>query len=588
MKIKTRLGVAIMMVQTAIFVGLGIFVLVVVRTSIRTMVADESRQMVTAITETLALLDADEEFDQIRRYVLQREIGETGFYFVLDTDGTYLIHPNDEVQGENWAGQEEFIDYILAHYRDEAEMRSTRYVSPKTGQWKEVYFEHLADRDWIVVSSAWEHEMYAPILQLGQIISVSLVIAFVGTALVVIIAGSRIGRSFGVIAGGLEHLAAGDLTEELPPDRYSQETGRAVESLNHAVGTKIRPAIVAIDHAATATRRVEQDLAAATQETAMAMNEISSTVASIRDRMNRLDETIDGNAGEVEAITSAISSVGDKIVEENAMIEESTAAVNEMLSSLSSMSELMEKREAASRSLAASAEQGADRLQSAYGIFSEGIASRIDVIRDAATSIRGISAQTNLLAMNAAIEAAHAGDAGRGFSVVAEEIRKLAEIASTSSAHISKTLKEVIGSIEETSRAMTAASETFAGVVSESSATADSLGEVGANTKELTVGGCEILTAMTALQDASAQIQDQSKAVQDTIHRIAGTELSLKDASRETNNGIEEIILGVEEINRAMNDLNDRYDELHSAIDRIVSGISVFHFNGSDATSSSS
>ncbi|MFP4211463.1 MAG: Cache 3/Cache 2 fusion domain-containing protein, partial [Alkalispirochaeta sp.] len=333
MKIKTRLSVAIVTVQAAVVVVLGIFVIFVVRTSIRTMVAEESREMVTAITETLALLDADEEFDEIRGYVLQRKIGDTGFYFVLDTDGTYLIHPNAEVEGQNWAGQEQFIDYILTHYRDEQAMRATRYISPKTGQWKEVYFEHLADRDWIVVSSAWEHEMYAPIRRLVQIISVVLVIALGGTVLVTIITGSRIGRSFGLIVGGLEQLAAGDLTVELQPDRYSRETGSAVESLNHAVGTKIRPAVVAIDQAATATRQVEQDLAAATQETAMAMNEISSTVASIRDRMNRLDETIDGNAGEVEAITRAISSVGDQIVEENAMIEESTASVNEMLSS---------------------------------------------------------------------------------------------------------------------------------------------------------------------------------------------------------------------------------------------------------------
>jgi methyl-accepting chemotaxis protein len=576
MKIKTRLTAVFLTVQAAVILTLGISLLFLVRGTVREMVASESQEMVSAITATMGLLDAETDYDRMRDYVLDRHIGDTGFYFVLATDGTYVVHPNPEVEGENWRGEQEFIDYILANYTAEVEERNTRYVSPKTGEWKQVYFEYEPRSEWIVTSSAWEHEMYAP---LRQIIIVGFGALFGGllvTAVVTLVIGSRIGTRFGAIAAGLQHLADGDLSVQLHPDTFSDETHQAVDALNHAVGSNIRPAVTDIRAAVKSTRSVEQELASATQETGMAMNEISATVTSIRDRMARLDTTIDSNAEAVEEITTAITNVGEQIEEENTMVEESTASVNEMLSSLSSMAELTEKREVASRALAETAEQGAQRLGNAYGLFSEGIASRIDVIQDAARSIRGISSQTNLLAMNAAIEAAHAGDAGRGFSVVAEEIRKLAEDSARSSGHIAATLKEVIASIEQTGTAMEDVTHTFSGLVEESRATADSLRDVGISTRELTTGGQEILTAMTALQTASATIQERSRAVRECIQQIADMEAGLKDASRETNQGISEINLGVEEINRAMIDLNQRNDELRHAIDDIVAGIAVF------------
>jgi methyl-accepting chemotaxis protein len=576
MKLKTRLGLVFTVVQTAVLAILVAAILWSVRGTIREMVATESREMVDAIAAAVELTDGEDDFSRIRSFVLDRKIGETGFYFVLDREGRYIIHPNADVEGVSWVGEQDFIDYIVANREAAESERSTRYISPKTGEWKQVYFTTVGATGWTIVSSAWEHEMYAP---LQRIISIVIALFLAGITISIgaaFIAGNRIGRVFAKISDGLTQLAEGDLSIAVSPDSYSTETSRAVVSLNVAVGEKIRPAVDGISQSVETTRKVEQELAAATQETGMAMNEISATVASIRERMKELDTSIDGNKNEVDTINEAVAQMAARLNEEKEIIDASSSTTEEMIRSVATMKTVVESREEVSRSLATSAEEGARRLDQAYELFTMGIASQIDGISDAAQSIQGIAEQTNLLAMNAAIEAAHAGESGKGFSVVAEEIRKLAESASESSSSIAKTLEDVIGSIKETGEAMRSVTSTFGRLVTESKNTADSLHEIEEHARSVDDGGKRVLLSMEGIQSASNAIISQSDIVHSRIEEIARAEGKIKDASKQTNDGVSEIILGVEEINRAMIDLNNRNEELRSAVDTIVERIAVF------------
>lgn len=557
-------------------------VVIVTRATVEQMVEKESRNMVSAIAETIELslsLDADTAErvpEEIRLYVLDRTIGETGFYFVLNQAGDYIIHPNEEVEGQNWAGQQPFIDYILANSGGPPADRFIRYISPKTGAPKQVYFDTVPSTGWIVSSSAWEEEMYAPI---GTIVVAVLGILAGGlliTTLLTLYTSRRVGGTLGNIAGALAQVGAGDLTVSVREDNWSTETNLASRSLNDAVIRNMRGTVGKIKETTNTSSQIKEKLAASTIETSSALNEISANLSSIGGRITQLDETIERNGSSVEAINSSIMGVDEQIADQTSMVEQSRAAIEEMNRYLENVAQITRQRREATRKLSHETENAAKVLQDARDGFSEGVVANIDSIDQAAGTIQGIAAQTKLLAMNAAIEAAHAGSAGQGFAVVAEEIRKLATDTAESSGSIAATLKKVINNIELTGKAIEEAGNDFSQVVKETGSTAEALEEIEQHISHLESGGSEIMTATSHLQETSVAIRERSGTVRQQAGSIEETERGIHDISSEAAASIDEMNIGIREISDSMQMLTEMNEQLSDVINQLEEGVSVF------------
>jgi methyl-accepting chemotaxis protein len=121
--------------------------------------------------------------------------------------------------------------------------------------------------------------------------------------------------------------------------------------------------------------------------------------------------------------------------------------------------------------------------------------------------INGIAGSTNLLSMNAAIEAAHAGDAGRGFAVVADEIRKLADTSGKNAKEIGRQLKEVIAVITSAAEQSGRTRDSFVEIQTEIAGAMDAFQEITNATGELAEGGKQILEALQTLSDMSSRVK---------------------------------------------------------------------------------
>ncbi|MFP4378441.1 MAG: methyl-accepting chemotaxis protein, partial [Spirochaetales bacterium] len=355
-----------------------------------------------------------------------------------------------------------------------------------------------------------------PLVVAGTVFLIALGAAFATSALTII-------KPLNVVSGRLRDIAEGegDLTVSVAV-QTKDDIRRLADNFNLFVGN-MRSLVTSIKHAAEAETAVSEELTASVTETNAAMHEIVTTIGSMEGQVKRLDESVANSASSVEEITRNIQSMTDRMGDQASMVEQTSASITEIMTSIENVASITGRRVESVQRLNEAASRGKQQLEETNRSFFEGVVARMDEIRDMTSAIEDIAAQTNLLSMNAAIEAAHAGDTGRGFAVVAEEIRKLADEAGKSSKQISDTLKGIVTSVEETRGNQQETARDFDTIMQEVEATRNAFIEINGTTQELSVGGREITNAVSRLNDITASVKSGS----DEIKR--GTQLMLEN-----------------------------------------------------------
>jgi methyl-accepting chemotaxis protein len=358
-----------------------------------------------------------------------------------------------------------------------------------------------------------------------------------------------VAKSVMAIERNIALLKEGDLTYRTKV-KSRDEIGRLAGNLNLFLDG-LSSALLRIKGISKVNVELKDELLGAVAEATGATTQIEASTASIADRIRDLDSRIEGSIGSIEEIVGNIGDLNAQIEGQSSMVEEATASVTEMLSSLDSMGRITERDRASAAELVRTAEQGRKVFEEASSRIAE-IPQSVGAIREMASVIQGIASQTNLLAMNAAIEAAHAGDAGRGFAVVADEIRKLSEASTTSSREISDSIGEIVSKIDQATEASSGTSGAFAEIDDGIRGVAASMTEIYSGISEMRTGSEQILQAMVELRERSARVKEGSTAMEAGSSAIGTAMQELGRASREIAANVSEIGAGISDIGAAI------------------------------------
>ena len=275
------------------------------------------------------------------------------------------------------------------------------------------------------------------------------------------------------------------------------------------------------------------------EEARVAVSGLALSVESVRDAVQRQSDTVSSTEGEISSLLDSIGRVAAKIDEQSGFMDQSSAAVSEMAANIASVSRTAEKADEIATALQKASEEGGDALRASIASIAE-IDEASRSARDIIGAISKISAQTNLLAMNAAIEAAHAGDAGRGFAVVADEVRSLAENSAKSAKEIELLIRGMIDKTTRGSSLADSAGKAFDRIREGVAQTSELVRTIAASMGEQREGAEEILKSSQALADATRLIESltagqkaQSKEMEQSMLRIVSASNEIFEAVQE-------------------------------------------------------
>jgi methyl-accepting chemotaxis protein len=241
-----------------------------------------------------------------------------------------------------------------------------------------------------------------------------------------------------------------------------------------------------------------------------------------------------------------VNDLNVKVGSQAAAVEESSGATEKMVRSLKTTSEMSVQKQASIHGLIENAAKGQESMKETITAV-QGISQSVDGIASAIKIISGIAANTNLLSMNAAIEAAHAGDAGRGFAVVSDEIRRLSETTRENSRNVSTTLSSIIESISVTTKRTDDTGSLINGMSAEINGFAGTMTDLINTFSELSAGSTEITSSLESLRKLTGAVKKSYAEMLSMTNKLREAMNDLAQVSAQTETAAEEDKTAAEE-----------------------------------------
>jgi methyl-accepting chemotaxis protein len=534
----------------------------------------ETGVLLADVGSTLALVTIQEMVEQIKPF------GD-GYAMLFSPSGVVVAHSDPRRLGKKlWESESDTFGPFLDTIADAVTQGSPASFAYRSAQLDTVMQYYAVPftigqvpKPWTLVIGVSQATIMAPIYHMVTLSAIIGILTMFLMSAGVIVTARSISRPLSHTMTVLKDIAEGNLTRQI--DIHSKdEVGELAGYINFTVD-KIKRLVMVIKNQSVVLFDIGNDLASNMTETAATINEITANIRSIKGRTINQSASVTETNATMEQIAVNIKKLDGHVDRQSDSVARSSSAIEEMLANIQSVSQTLSKNTNNVKELMEASEIGRSGLQEVSMDIQE-IARESEGLLEINAVMENIASQTNLLSMNAAIEAAHAGEAGKGFAVVANEIRKLAENSGEQSKTIFSVLKKIKDSIDKITKSTGNVLNKFAAIEHGVRTVSEQEENIRNAMEEQNAGSKQILEAVGQLNEVTRMVKDGSTQMLEGSGQVIQESKNLEIVTQEITNGMNEMATGADQINVAVRRVNEISGQNKENIDVLVREVSKF------------